>query len=128
MSTQNINPKNRSFEASINTRLATKDEIAYRDGYVRGKATSQLEQDRRRAVQAQLYNKSLSSQTDKSLSAGVILGFVLAAVAATFGAVFYFYGGLTGGPGAVSPAPVAPTPEFAPSEPILVEPLPDPTQ
>ncbi|TVQ05773.1 MAG: hypothetical protein EA368_18765 [Leptolyngbya sp. DLM2.Bin27] len=119
MSTQNINPNNRDFEASINTRPVTKDEIAYRNGYVRGRATGQLEQDRRRAAQAKLYSEKLNSQTGNSLSAGVVLGFTLAAVAAIFGVIFYFYGGVAGRPGAVTPTPVVPTSEPAPGEPTL---------
>ncbi|PZO40403.1 MAG: hypothetical protein DCF17_11925, partial [Shackletoniella antarctica] len=98
MSTQNIDPDNRSkpsnpepFEATVNSRPVTQDEIAYRDGYVQGKSADQLEEDRRRAAQARAYEENARLRADNGVSTGVILGLILAVVAAVFGGVFYLY-------------------------------------
>ncbi|MGF1520271.1 MAG: hypothetical protein ACFCVB_21060 [Nodosilinea sp.] len=118
MSTQNIDPDNRNkapnpkpFEATVNSRPVTPDEIAYRDGYVRGKSAEQLEADRRRAVAARRHEENARLRADNGVSTGVILGFVLAAVATIFGGVLYLYNNND------SQSPVDPTPEATSPEP-----------
>lgn len=109
MPNQNIDPNHRDFQASVNTRPVTNDEVAYRDGYVRGKVAEQSEQDRRRALDARIYEENARLRADNGVSTGLILGLVLAAVAAVVGGLLYVYSDAnTGGvatPEAVSPQP-----------------------
>lgn len=119
MATQNTDPRNREFDASINTRPVTNDEIAYRDGYVSGKSTEQLEQERRRAAEARLYEENARLQADSGASAGLILGLALAALAAVVGGLIYVYLGDTT-PDTVVPTPEAVTPEPA-NETTIIE-------
>lgn len=91
MATQNPNPNSQDFDTSVNARPATRDEIAYRDGYVRGKAAEQREYDRRRAAEARMYEENARLRADNGVSTGLILGFVLAGVAAVVGGALYVY-------------------------------------
>lgn len=114
MSTRNTNPRNQDFDTSINARPVTKDEVAYRDGYVNGKSTEQLEQERRRAEEARIYEENARLRADNGVSTGLILGVVLAAVAVVVGAVAYVYSDANDGrliPVPQAPAPEAPAPE-----------------
>jgi hypothetical protein len=123
MATRNNNPRNQDFDASINARPVTPDEVAYRDGYVSGKSADQLEQERRRAEEARVYEENAKLRTDNGVSTGLILGLVLAAVAVVVGAVAYVYSDANDGriiavPQA--PAPEAPAPEPA-NETTIIE-------
>lgn len=118
MSTRNTDPRNRDFETSINTRPATSDEIAYRDGYIRGKSAEQLEYDRRRAAEARMHEENARLRADNGVSTGLILGLVLAAVAAVVGGLVYVSS--TDGVGTVTPTPEATTPEPA-NETTVIE-------
>ncbi|MBE9113706.1 hypothetical protein IQ273_30495 [Nodosilinea sp. LEGE 07298] len=124
MSTQNTDPRNnprsRDFESSINTRPATNDEIAYRDGYVRGKSAEQLEQERRRAAEARIYEENARLQADRGISTGLILGLALAALAAVVGGLIYVYLEETD-PGTAVPTPEAVTPEPTNNETTIIE-------
>ncbi|MEA5448928.1 hypothetical protein VB780_10140 [Leptolyngbya sp. CCNP1308] len=115
MSTRNTDPRNRDFETSINTRPATSDEIAYRDGYIRGKSAEQLEYERRRAAEARMHEENARLRADNGVSTGLILGLVLAAVAAVVGGIVYVSS--TDGVGTVAPTPEATTPEATTPEP-----------
>ncbi|WP_017300148.1 hypothetical protein [Nodosilinea nodulosa] len=111
MSTRNTDRRDRDFESSISARPVTKDEIAYRDGYVRGKSAEQLEYERRRAAEARIYEENARLRADNGLSIGLILGLILAAVAAVVGGLIYVYSD------ADTPGAVAPTPETTSPEP-----------
>ncbi|MBD2105840.1 hypothetical protein [Nodosilinea sp. FACHB-13] len=115
MATRNTNPRNRDFDTSINARPATPDEVAYRDGYVSGKSTEQLEQERRRTEEARIYEENARLRADNGISTGLILGMVLAAVAAIVGAVAYVYSDANDG--RIIPVPQAPAPEAPAPEP-----------
>ncbi|PZU99494.1 MAG: hypothetical protein DCF32_18665 [Leptolyngbya sp.] len=115
MSTRNTNPRNQDFESSVNARPATPDEVAYRDGYVSGKSTEQLEQERRRAEEARIYEENARLRADNGVSTGLILGLVLAAVAVVVGAVAYVYSDANDG--TLIPVPAAPAPETQTPEP-----------
>ncbi|WOD38243.1 hypothetical protein [Nodosilinea sp. E11] len=118
MSTRNIDPNNRDLESSVNTRPATQNEIAYRDGYVRGKSAEQLERDRRRAAEARVYEENARLRADNGVSTGVVLGFILAAIAAIFGGVLYLYNNEAGtGQGTTNPTPATTTPATTAPEP-----------
>lgn len=71
---------------------------------MRGKSGEQLEQDRLRAIDARRHKENARLRTDNGISTGVIVGFVLAAVAAVFGGVLYLYNN-------DGQSQVAPTPE-----------------
>lgn len=123
MSTQNIDPDHgnkipnpKPFEATVNSRPVTPDEVAYRDGYVQGKSAEQLEVDRRRAIDARRHEENARLRADNGVSTGVILGFVLAAIAAIFGGVLYLYNNND------SPSPIAPTPDATTPEATSPEP------
>jgi hypothetical protein len=109
MSNQNIDPNNRDFQASVNTRPVTNNEVAYRDGYVRGKVAEQSEQDRRRALDARIYEENARLRSDNGVSTGLILGMVLAAVAAVIGGIVYVDSD-AGNRGVVPPEAVSPEP------------------
>ncbi|MGB3310723.1 MAG: hypothetical protein WBG32_10770 [Nodosilinea sp.] len=119
MATQNTDPRNQEFDASINARPVTNDEIAYRDGYVRGKSAEQLEQERRRAAEARLYEENARLKADSGASAGLILGLALAALAAVVGGLIYVYLDDTA-PDTAVPTPEAVTPEPA-NETTIIE-------
>ncbi|MBD1915539.1 MULTISPECIES: hypothetical protein [Cyanophyceae] len=115
MATRNNNPRNQDFDASINARPVTPDEVAYRDGYVSGKSADQLEQERRRAEEARVHEENAKLRTDNGISTGLILGLVLAAVAVVVGAVAYVYSDANDG--AIISVPQAPAPEVQTPEP-----------
>ncbi|MFQ4135579.1 hypothetical protein PGN35_004600 [Nodosilinea sp. PGN35] len=117
MSARNNNPRNRDFETSINTRPATRDEIAYRDGYIRGKSAEQLEYERRRAAEARMHEENARLRADNGVSVGLVLGLVLAAVAAVVGGIVY----VSSTDGTVTPTPEATTPEPANNETTIIE-------
>ncbi|MBE9160708.1 hypothetical protein IQ265_28370 [Nodosilinea sp. LEGE 06152] len=121
MATRNTDPRNRDFEASINARPVTNDEIAYRDGYVRGKSTQQLEQERRRAAEARIYEENARLREDSGVSTGLILGLTLAALAAVIGGLIYVYSEENATPGVTNPTPEAVTPEPANNETTIIE-------
>ncbi|WP_035985924.1 hypothetical protein [Leptolyngbya sp. KIOST-1] len=112
--------RSRDFESSINTRPVTNDEVAYRNGYVRGKSAEQLEQERRRATEARIYEENARLRSDNGVSAGLILGLALAALAAVIGGLIYVYSEETN-PGAVTPTPEATSPEPATNETTIIE-------
>lgn len=121
MSPQNPNPRNQNFETSVNTRPVTKDEIAYRDGYVSGKSAQQLEQERRRAAEARIYEENARLRANDGMSTGLILGLTLAAVAAAVGGLFYVYSEENLSPGTATPTPEAVSPEPASNETTIIE-------
>lgn len=105
------NPKNRNFQDSINTRPATADELAYRDGYVRGQVAKQRENAERRALESRIYEENARRQANEGASIGLVLGLTLAALAAIIGGLFYVYNDTN------NPEPIAPTPEATTPEP-----------
>lgn len=113
MSTQNVDPNNRDFQNSVNARPVTRDELAYRDGYVRGKTAEQLQQERRRALNARMHEENARLQADNGVSTGLVLGLVLAAVAAVIGGILFVSSSGT----TVTPVPEATTPEATTPEP-----------
>jgi hypothetical protein len=123
MSTQNTdpnNPNNRDFQQSINARPATNDELAYRDAYVQGKVAEQREQDRRRALDARIYQENARLRADNGVSTGLVLGLVLAAVAAVIGGALYVYSDAGDGSIVAPVTPEATTPEPA-SDTTIIE-------
>ncbi|MGG6238529.1 hypothetical protein ACQ4N7_07790 [Nodosilinea sp. AN01ver1] len=121
MATRNTDPRNRDFEASINTRPVTNDEIAYRDGYVRGKSAQQLEHERRLAAEARIREENARLREDNGVSAGLILGLALAALAAVIGGLIYVYSEENPVPGTANPTPEAVSPEPADNETTIIE-------
>lgn len=120
MPNQSNDPRNQNFEASTNTRPATDDEIAYRNGYVRGKSAEQLEQERRRAAEARVYEENARLRADNGASAGLILGWAFAAAAALVGGLVYIYS-TDATSGVANPTLEAPSPEPASSETTIIE-------
>lgn len=108
MPIRNTDPYDRDFTNSINTRPASSDEIAYRDGYVRGKSAEQIEQDRRRAANARRYESDARMRADNGVSTGLLLGLVLAAAAAVVGGALFL---ISADQGTVTPTPEATTPQ-----------------
>lgn len=78
------------FDQSVNTRNVTPDEMAYRDGYVHGKATEQRVDAARRA------------DRDESASKGLIIGLALASLAGLIAGTLYY---LNRQPETLAPAP-----------------------
>jgi hypothetical protein len=107
MPIRNTDSYDRDFTNSVNARPVTRDEVAYRDGYVRGKSAEQLEQDRRRAADARMYEANARMRADNGVSTGLLMGLVLAAVAAVIGGALYVY---NADQGTVTPTPEATTP------------------
>ncbi len=118
MPAHNTDPQDQDFDKSINTRPVTNDEVAYRDGYVRGKSAEQIEQDRLRATDARVYEENARVRADNGVSAGLLLGLVLAAVAAVVGGAIYVY---TADQGAVTPTPEATTPQPANNDTTIIQ-------
>ncbi|PSR14499.1 hypothetical protein C8255_24060 [filamentous cyanobacterium CCP3] len=121
MATQNTDPRKRDFDASINTRPVTNDEIAYRDGYVRGKSAQQLEQERRQAAEARIREENARLRADNGVSTGLILGLALAALAAVIGGLIYVYSEENPVPGTANPTPEAVTPDPTGNETTIIE-------
>jgi hypothetical protein len=126
MATQNRNTdpnfrdlNSRDLEASLTTRPVTRDEVAYRDGYVSGKTAEQLEYDRRRAAEARMYEENARLRADNGVSTGLILGFVLAGVAAVVGGLLYVYNDIGGG--AATPTPEATTPQQPSNDTTIIQ-------
>lgn len=117
-----INPKKRDFQDSINTRPATADELAYRDGYVRGKVAKQREQEYRRDLEARIYAENARRQANEGVSIGLVFGLTLAALAAIIGGLFYVYRDADNPniPDIIVPAPEANSPEPS-SETTIIE-------
>lgn len=119
MPIRNTDAYDRDFTDSVNARPVTKDEVAYRDGYVRGKSAEQLEQERRRAADARVYEANARARADDGVSIGLVMGLVLAAVAAVLGGALYFY---NADQGTVTPAPETTTPQPGTPQPVAPPP------
>ncbi|HZG40682.1 MAG TPA: hypothetical protein VEZ50_18555 [Nodosilinea sp.] len=105
----------------MNTRPVTNDEIAYRDGYVRGKSAEQLEHERRRAAEARVYEDNARLRADNGVSTGLVLGLVLAAVAAVVGGIAYVYSDAGNEPTITTPAPTSTTPQPANNQRTIIQ-------
>jgi outer membrane biosynthesis protein TonB len=126
MATRNTDPyatpRDRDFDSTVNTRPATSDEVAYRNGYVRGKSVDQIERDRRLATDARIYEDNARRRTDNGISTGLVLGLVLASVAAVVGGLAYVYSTDTPDPApAETTTPEATTPPPTNNETTIIE-------
>lgn len=72
------------------SRPATDNEVAYRDGYVQGKSVEQVQQHRMRARESDIYARETRLRENNGASSGVLIGFLLALIAAVVGGILYF--------------------------------------
>jgi hypothetical protein len=86
---QDASFSDREVRNATPSRPATRDEVAYRDGYVQGKSVEQLQQRRMRAREADIYATEARVRENNGAS-GVLIGFLLALIAAVIGGILYF--------------------------------------
>jgi hypothetical protein len=107
------------FDETITTRPATDREIAYRNGYVQGRALEQTENYRRRTMQARIREQQARLRAENGAASGVIIGFLIALIAAVVGSIVYFAGDRN--PEVQTPEPATTAPEPTNQETTIIE-------
>ncbi len=107
------NPAHRNLEG-VSGRPATPEEIAQRDGYVRGRSDENYLQGNLREQERLV----APVQTDDSAANGMVLGIIIALLAAGVGAAVYFLSGDRTAPVA---APVIERPTVTERETTIIE-------
>jgi hypothetical protein len=121
MAVQNLNQTDEAFEASIHSRKATPQEIAYRDGYVRGKAAEHATQQRRRALETQLRQVRTYRHPSQGISESIVLAFLIVFVASVVGGLLLFFNNR------INPVPETVVPTLEPTV-AAPEATPEPAQ
>jgi len=83
------NPNNENLDG-VQGRPATPEEIAQRDGYIRGRNDENYVQRNMREQEQVI----AQSRANDSAASGMVFGFVIALLAAGAGAAFFFLGGM----------------------------------
>ena len=84
------NRANNINDKTVKGRPASPEEIAYRDGYVRGRATEETAQRRYQRLENLQAEQIARSRANESASSGILLGLLLAIIAACIGGVAYY--------------------------------------
>ena len=77
-------------DQTVRSRPASPEEIAYRDGYVRGKAAEEKTQQTYRRMDSIRAEQAAQARANEGASNGLLAGLLLAIIAACLGAAAYY--------------------------------------